>query len=350
MDLRSAMSVASLCCLLPYGCVAPAEPHGWEELAAPEIEGPWVRPPPGREARPVWGHANGLRVGLAPMPGPRGLLRIYAPYLGHPPGRMINFIAVEPILAGQERRGFSELEPSRLDAVRGKRFWSVDGLDDLSPRPPERPARGVISRDNDVETLELFILIERFDSGANPYLKLRFRSDRPHEVAIAAFAHGDSKPMRSCIPTATMGNYARLRCLRLADGIVLSTDLWPRFDGNGFAPARQFPLDRLTRTPKGHAVVAATTNESEPDHAQYAAGTSNAWKYQGSRAVQYWRCEDPPDDLHVRVNGRAKYWASRSPIPGGISFENFEMVAGFRDGLQLWFGVRPEKTYPPSGR
>jgi len=256
---------------------------------------------------------------------------------------MINFIAVEPIVTGQERRGFSELEPSRLDRVRGKRFWSANVLDDLSPGPPKQPARGVLSKDNDVETLELFILVERFNSGAHPYLRLRFLSDRPYEVAIAAFAHADSEPMRSCILTATMGNYARLRRLFLADRTVLSTDLWPRFDGDGFAPGREFPLRQLTRTPEGHAVVAVTTNESEPENAHYAAGTFNGWKYRGNRAVQYWRCEDPQDNLHVRVNGRTKYWASRSPIPGGISFENFEMIAAFRNGQQFRFGVRPEE-------
>ena len=137
MDPRSALPVVWLYCMLPCGLAAGAQPHRWEELAAPEVEGPWARPPSRREAQPVWGHANGLRVGLAPMPGPRGLLRIYAPYLGHPPGRMINFIAVEPILAGQERRGFSELEPSRLDGMRGKRFWF--GVEPEKTQPPSAP-------------------------------------------------------------------------------------------------------------------------------------------------------------------------------------------------------------------
>ncbi len=41
------------------------------------------------------------------------------------------------------------------------------------------------------------------------------------------------------------------------------------------------------------------------------------------------------------VNGRGVYWASRSPIPGGISFENFEMVAPFQQGQEFWFGVEP---------
>ncbi len=29
----------------------------------------------------VWGHVDGLRIGLWPMAGPRGLLRIYEPHL-----------------------------------------------------------------------------------------------------------------------------------------------------------------------------------------------------------------------------------------------------------------------------
>jgi hypothetical protein len=256
---------------------------------------------------------------------------------------MINFIAVEPIVIGQHRRGFSELEPSQLDGVRGKRFWSVDNPQDLSPRPPEHPARGVISRKDSVETLQVFIIVEPFNNGAHPYLRLRFRSDQPREVGIASFAQRDSKPMRSCVLTATMGNYARLRRLHLADRVVLSTDLWPRFGGDGFAPVKRFPLDQLRRTPEGHAVVAATTDESEPEKADYAPFTFKGWRYLGRRAVQYWRCEAPQEDLFVRVNGRTKYWASRSPIPGGISFENFEMVAPMRDGQQFWFGVKPQE-------
>jgi hypothetical protein len=34
------------------------------------------------------------------------------------------------------------------------------------------------------------------------------------------------------------------------------------------------------------------------------------------------------------VDGRSSRRLSRSPIPGGISFENFEMVAPFRDGQE----------------
>jgi hypothetical protein len=107
-------------------------------------------------------------------------------------------------------------------------------------------------------------------------------------------------------------------------------------------------LDQLARTPDGHVIVSATTDESEPRNAQYAARTPGGWKYQGRRGVQYWRCEDPQDDLRVLVNARTKYWACKNPIPGGISFENFEMMTNFRDGQKYWFGVRPDETPPKS--
>ena len=37
---------------------------GWEALAEPEVKNGWVRPAQGKAARPVWGHAEGLRVGF----------------------------------------------------------------------------------------------------------------------------------------------------------------------------------------------------------------------------------------------------------------------------------------------
>jgi hypothetical protein len=41
------------------------------------------------------------------------------------------------------------------------------------------------------------------------------------------------------------------------------------------------------------------------------------------------------------VNGRYSYWASSSPIPGGISFENFELKSPFKNGERFIFGVTP---------
>jgi hypothetical protein len=44
----------------------------------------------------------------------------------------------------------------------------------------------------------------------------------------------------------------------------------------------------------------------------------------------------------VRVNGRTTYWGGNAPIPGGVSYENFELEAPFTAGQEFWFGVTPE--------
>lgn len=65
------------------------------------------------------------------------------------------------------------------------------------------------------------------------------------------------------------------------------------------------------------------------------------WAFDGKVATQYWRryAGKAAGDLKVRVNGRTKYWATQADIPGGVSFENFEMVEPFRKGGELWFGA-----------
>ena len=113
----------------------------WNELASPEVGALWVQPSQGKPAQAIWGHSNGMRVGLAPMPGPYGLLRIYTPYLGLEEGQMLNFIAVEPIPSGMSQRGFSELEMSGIDNRRGKKFWSANDSLGTIPGRDEYPAR-----------------------------------------------------------------------------------------------------------------------------------------------------------------------------------------------------------------
>ena len=90
----------------------------------------------------------------------------------------------------------------------------------------------------------------------------------------------------------------------------------------------------------------ATPNEEHPEDAEYALRTFIGWKYTGETATQMWRSENPHPQLRGCVNGRTEYWASRSPIPGGISFENFELVEPFREGATFWFGVIPGLVEP----
>ncbi|GIH19467.1 hypothetical protein [Rugosimonospora africana] len=307
-------------------------------MTAPDVV--WVRPPGRVPAESRWGHARGLQIGLPPLPGPRGLIRVFAPYLGHPSDRLVNFVAIEPTPSGATERGLSELEWSELDNLRGKRFWSLDGPPTGAPGDPSSPAGGVLDEIDGVQRLTVHIGCERFANGSDVYVRARFVADRPYEVALAAFRRETSVPLDRLTLTATMGNYARLRHLHLADRVVASGELWPGFHGDGFTAHARFGLPELARA-GGAAVVTATPDEAAPEAATYAEGTRAHWKYTGRRAVQGWRCDDPRPGLEALANGRACYWASTSPIPGGVSFENFEFAEPFRQGQEYVFSVAP---------
>ncbi|MDQ0727955.1 hypothetical protein [Microbacterium sp. W4I20] len=299
----------------------------------------WLRPSGAPAAESRWGHVDGIQVGIPPIPGPRGLLRVFTPYLDHPRERLVNFIAVEPIPVGATARGFSELEPSTLDpSERGKRFWSADASDAAERGATSAPAAGVIETVDGVETLTVWIGVERFDNGADVRVRLRFFADRPHEVELAGFTNAASVPLSHLILTATMGNWARLRRLHLADRVVTPAELWPGFTGTAFTEHGRFPLADLTRDGDA-AIVSATGDELDPTAVEYSADTAPHWRFLGRRAVQTWRVDDPHPELEAVVNARWSYWASASPIPGGPAFENFEIVEPFRQGAVFRFSV-----------
>lgn len=287
----------------------------------------------------------GLQIGIPPLPGPRGLLRVFTPYLEHPRERLVNFIAVEPIPQGASERGFSEMEQSSLDpGAQGKRFWSSDDDSDAetmsSGTPARTPARGEIDTVDGIETLTVWIGVERFDNGADVRVRVRFFADRPHEVEVAGFANAASVPLSHLILTATMGNWARLRELHLADRTVSPAELWPEFSGTAFTTHGRFPLAELTRDGEA-AIVRATGDEDDPWSVEYSADTAEHWRFLGRRAVQTWRVDDPHPELEALVNARWSYWASASPIPGGPAYENFEIVEPFRQGAAFRFSVDP---------
>ncbi|MBO0981655.1 hypothetical protein IPV10_13965 [Microbacterium sp. SD291] len=251
----------------------------------------------------------------------------------------MNFIAVEPIPRGETERGYSELEPSTLDpGQNGKRLWSADDAASAERGDTPAPARGTIESVDGVETLTVWIGVERFDNGADVRVRVRFFADRPHEVEVAGFANAASVPLSTLVLTATMGNWARLRRLHLADRVVTPAELWPGFSGTAFTEHGRFPLGALTRDGNA-AVVSASGDEDDPWSVEYSADTATHWHFLGRRAVQTWRVEDPHPDLEVLVNARWAYWASASPIPGGPAYENFEIVEPFREGAAFRFSV-----------
>jgi hypothetical protein len=314
----------SPCTEPPKNLLPPVEKSGW---VLPATDGP---------AQPVWGIKGGVHVGLWPAPGPRGLIRIYTPYLGQPERQPLNFVAVEPIVDG--RRGFSELEHSAWDNAQGKRAWQTAALDS-SPEPgvPWLPQPPDISPDG--QTMSFTLCFEPFNNGAQTMVGVLLDKRKPHEVVLRTFAAKDSAPMQQFILTATMGNYARLRKIHLEDKTLSAAMLWPKDERarNGFEPHREWGADALRRDGDS-ALLLAEPDEASPENAEYSAGTPPWWPYRGTRAAQFWKtrvCEK----LVGRVNARRTYWATDSPIPGGVAFENMEFAAPFAQGMEFVFGT-----------
>lgn len=299
----------------------------------------WIRPGD-KTNQPVWGLRGGLLFAIPPGGftggdgGPRGLIRIGYPTLTNGQYDLINFIAIEPVVG--KARGLSELEKSRIDGRPGKLLWTGD-------TPPTNTAfkfsGGVIGKPRPgVEELTVAVQVEKFDNGAHVRLLLSQRSDAPDELRLQVHALPGSAPMESCILTATMGNKARVRNLWLRDGAVSSLKLFGNYTGADFTPHSFFPLARLPRTTRGDVLIAATTDEDNP---AAAPGLSRFWQYRGAKVTQYWRkpSAELDDSLRCAVNARFKYWMSQNPIPGGLAYENFELVEKFKDGQRAIFGI-----------
>ena len=335
---RRAAGFASLAALVSFGCHRPADRPPDPAPSAGPIT--WVRPG-GPDAEPVWGTKDGLAVGLWPTGGPRGLIRVYAPYLGQSFPRVVNFISIEPVVGGV--RAQSELDASPRDGRPGLAFWTADTLAEaIASNGPNAPVAGRVERIGEAEALTFFLTTEPFRNGARPVIEIVLRSDRPHEVGFRIHTAAGAR-MDSCVLSATMGNYGRLRRLWLRGEVVDARKVWPTltFDRLGFTPWRAWPAERMLLA-NGHRKVAATTDGADPAAARYDPAVRAHWRYQGRPATQYWRAADAPG-LVVRVNGRATYWGNGGPIPGGLAFENFELEAPFADGQEFWFGVTPDR-------
>jgi hypothetical protein len=174
---------------------------------------------------------------------------------------LINFIAIEPIVQG--RRGFSELEFSKLDQKNGKRLRAVNGTDcadasdDLVSGRLSQPSSGV-------EQLDVTVSIEPFENGARVWFVISQNTAAPDEIQLTAHAETNSAPLDYCILTAAMGNKARTRLLWLADETVSSLKLFPTHKSTGFTPHSAYSVDRLGRNSQGDMVVAVTTDEVDP--------------------------------------------------------------------------------------
>jgi hypothetical protein len=309
----------------------------------------WVCPS-SPDAPLIWGRRDGIVFGLQSkggMRGPRGLIRVG--YWGNEnvQDKLLNFIAVEPVIAGPgarfDRMAFSELEMSTLDpGQRGKRMWVDPGFaGDAYKGKLETIHAGPVN----VERLSVRIDVERYANGAHVYVIASIDSDQPDELRLSVFAENDSAPIQELTLTATMGNYERLRLLWLNDKVVSSTLLFGDYRGDAFVEAGTYPLAQMLRDNDGDALVYATSDESDPST---TAGNATAhWPYTLPKLTQYWRVAsyDVQPDLRVRVNARRVYWASEAPVWGGVAFENFETRQRYVQGQTFVFGVSPNNPW-----
>jgi hypothetical protein len=301
---------------------------GFLLVASTSFAANWIRAGINSD-KPIWGLRGGLQFAIHPggftwgNGGPRGLIRMGYPTLPDGGYDLINFIAIEPIVG--RARGLSELEKSSVDGEQGKMFRAGES--------------SVTVLSNGIEELTVPLQIEKFENGAHVYLVLSQRSDQPDELMLRVHAESDSVPMESCILTATMGNKARTRLLWLRDGPVSSLKIFGDYRESRFTPHAFFPLDRLSRKVDGDVLVAITTNENNP--AKSNAGLSRGWQYRGEKVTQYWRkpAANLDESLRCAVNARFKFWMSETPIPGGLAYENFELIEDFYDGQTFVFGV-----------
>jgi hypothetical protein len=171
-------------------------------------------------------------------------------------------------------------------------------------------------------------------------------SDHPQELRLSVFAYEDSPKIEELTLTATMGNYERLRWLWLKNRLVDSRALYHSYHGEDFAERGTYPLKKMLHTSNGDAIVFCTTNEAHPSTNPDFRAVDH-WRYKLRRLTQYWRvpAAEIQADLRVRVNGREVYWASHSPLAGGIAFENFEVRQRYSPGQSFIFGAVAEDPW-----
>lgn len=318
-------------------------------LFSPPLVAQFVRPT-SPESPKLWGVEGGIVVGVHPgfvdpldRVGPRGLIRIGLFVDGKP--QLINFVAVEPLVG--RAKGLSELEKGR-DGKPGKQFLVSNQVDQIPPADAGA-VPGIVRKTPDGKVLTFAIHPERFANGAHPVIEVSLFEKHPQRVRFRTFVRDDSAAIDQLTLSATMGNLARTRHLWLANESVHSVELYRGYRGNHFVEHGTYPLGELHRTKTGDVVVAVTPNEFDPREAiPFADGT---WRCPVDWLTQYWLkpAGTFDDSLVCRVNGRHVYWRSKTALPGGTAYENFELRERFQPGQEVWFGFEARSPHEVFG-
>jgi hypothetical protein len=287
----------------------------------------------------IYGFKGGIALALYPNAlnnwpdgGPRGLIRVGFEENGTL--ELLNYIAVEPVANGEY--GFSELENGG-DGKPGKRFWVGSGPND-GGIGRDGDHRGTVIDTPEGRALQFVIHVEDFANGTKPEVEVTLFQKYPDRVRFrTSLRPGSTRPQRLTL-TATMGNKERCRNLWLDDKAVYAPALFAGEHGDDFFERGLYPVSTLHKTAEGDVVAAITPDEFEPREAW--PFPNDAWHHAGSWRSTYWikRAGAFGSDLSCRVNGRAEYYKTTMPLPGGIAFENFEFREGYRHAQETWFG------------
>lgn len=295
----------------------------------------FVRPGHGIPAdRHVWGHHNGIQIGIAPTKGPRGLIRIFAPHVGVPYPNRINYLSIEPTTYRRRGRDQSELALSEVrGGQHGLHFFASNTVEDS--KPGDSPATGVIADDG--QSLQVCIHTERFPNGALPIIEVTFRVGRPNEFEIRTHSNPEGATMAECVVSATMGNYSIVRTIRLPEDQRVSAEgLWDddAKDNLGFLPWRDWRIAQTDASSETIVSVESSANSSTP----YSDRVPKRWRYLGRPNVQSWIVRSDSQTFFA-VNARDTYWGIGAKIPGGRSIENFEIRRPFVNGQSMRFRI-----------
>lgn len=299
-----------------------------------------------------YGFSDGLSLGIWPNSGPRGLVRLYAPYLDLPALKPINYIAIEPVVRGA--RALPEIEKSLTDGETGTHIavlndrperWQ-DGMKNQAKQADQRLVR---ASDSQSKAFSVWLVSEPMRNGAQTLVEAYFDPASPYTVQLTCFASPPSAMLDQCILTSTMGNFARLRSLSMATGALLIDQVYDSskpLDSWGFLAAQTWPANKLPE--QGGDWVFSARADGKPLDAALEAQVPPAWQYRGKAAEQFWRVSRVQPwsaAMRARVNARRSFWPDRTGqsrlIPGGASFENVELEAPFVQGQSWVYGIKP---------
>ncbi|MHC1605311.1 MAG: hypothetical protein ACXQTP_05015 [Candidatus Methanofastidiosia archaeon] len=307
--------------------------------------------------QPAWGIKNGIIISTWPADlggigggGPKGLFRIHKH--GSKGLGWVNFISVDPIT--DLGNGWSEGESILFVPNPYERQNNPEQIITTKLPSDYNNIATITCPEPGVEQLNILFGIQEFNNKAKVYLTVHIRDDRPEEIEFRIFKHDNTTKIEMVRLSSTAGNFNHLRLLWLKDNVVDSKELYKEYQKQMtpkpgtkfswknsimlFGPVTTFEYDTLQKDSQGNLIVAITRNLDDVE---------DYWNEYFTRykLTQYFKKYRGyyTEKSFVSVNARYVFWHTLTPIPGGISYENFELNEPFHQGQRLWFGAT-EKT------